>query len=166
MNKILAVAALFLSALFVSAPAYSTYFHNNDSLDLGTLDQGETWFSNYSSPYDGSFEDVWTFSLDQASRVSIEIKDIDFGFYGFQLLNINDLTVAFEGQIGGEYDWLTETLEAGQDYTFVVSGEVDGKWGGFYKGKIDVQPVPLPASAILFISGLVGLLGLRKQFIS
>ena len=165
MKKFSVVELLFISALFVSVQAHSTHYQNEDPFDLGTLDAGSTWFSEYHRPYEW-FEDTWTFNLDQTSTVAVEIKDfdIDIDFYGLniQLLGIDNLAVEFEGQVGGEYDWLVQTLGPGT-YTFDISGDVDGWWGGFYKGKIDVQPVPLPGAAILFVSSLMSLLGFRRK---
>ena len=162
-NKILATFWLFTAAVAASTPAYSKSY--SDPFDLGTLDEGLTWFSEYHRPYEW-FEDEWTFSLDQTSTVAIEVKDfeydIDLYSNNIQILGIDNLQVEFEGQVGGEYDWLMQTLAAGT-YTFSVSGDVDGKLGGFYKGKVDVQPVPLPAALLLFGSSLMGLVALARK---
>ncbi|MBK8970375.1 MAG: VPLPA-CTERM sorting domain-containing protein [Hahellaceae bacterium] len=141
---------------------------NVQAATFPTLDAGENTFLSYNEP--GKFTDRWKFSLAQDSKVSVKITDIVLSLDGFgstiKLLDNKKLKGTFDGFSFGEGEWATATLQAGVDYTFLVTGKATGWLGGAYKLDTNVAPVPVPAALGLFVAALVGMAGIRRRKMS
>jgi hypothetical protein len=67
------------------------------------------------------------------------------------------------GPTTGTVAVLPATLLGAGTYVLEVRGNVVGAAGGSYSGVLNLAPIPVPAAAWLFGSGLVGLLTVRRR---
>ena len=151
--------------LMAAAPAVLASSLSYNAANNQNLASGHYGFSKYHSPFkaSGKFYDTWGFSLAENSKVSLGIKDIEFGWHRFKLLDISNMSIVFDGKNLPEGAWFHTMLEGGKQYQFSVAGDVAGLFGGAYKGKLGVSAVPLPAAAWLFLSALAGLVVIRRK---
>lgn len=130
------------------------------------LGAGDYRFWEYHLPWAGSFEDEWSFSLAQRSRISLETRSLDFSLFGFPLLGIDDLGVSLAPATSSSSSTssariLSAVLDSGT-YRFLVAGDVSGIFGGKYIGNLGVSAVPLPPALVLFAFALLTLTGMNK----
>ena len=113
------------------------------------------------------YTDNWNFQVSTAAKQLDQIVNISTS----PDTNISGLTMGlYKGSFSGTppaMDLITtgptiEVSEPAGAYDLYITGTNSGTWGGAYGGSIFTQPIPLPAAAWLFGSGL-GLLGLRKR---
>lgn len=81
---------------------------------------------------------------------------------GCTLINAWSSPVSY-GPTSGTVAVLPGSLLGAGTYVLEVRGNVVGAAGGSYSGVLNLAPVPVPAAAWLFGSGLVGLVGLRRR---
>ena len=152
--------SFFLSILlFASAtPAYALDCPALGCDDIGTLSGLEVY--THTRQVTGlPFVDIYNFSLGaSAGDITLGVTNVRL-FDTFDLYNLNlavydgfDGSGALRAYTGTQYQ-----LALGQgDYSAVVSGLPIGSQGGIYTF---VATVPLPASSLLLLSGLVATIG-------
>ena len=173
---IVAVAS-FAQAAFEGDVTGGGVFNDDVSTDNGWIIESPT----------GNGVDFWTFTAAANSLISIEIEsEIDFGISVYQGFVDDELGFAFDNDgdfnggtyIGGTNGFFSDggsslldlVLLDGGEYTIAVGG--DSGFGGFgapydYAMTVSVTQVPLPASALFFVSALAGLFGTRlRKFIA
>ena len=158
-------ASVAMFVLLLAAPAVLASSLSYNPANNQNLASGHYGFAKYHSPFEasGSFSDTWEFSLAEDSKVSLGIKDIEFGLHSLKLLDISNMSIVFDGESLSEGAWFHTMLDGGTNYAFTVAGDVAGLFGGAYKGKLSVSAVPLPATAWLFLSALAGLVVIRRR---
>ena len=151
-----------LIALFNHQVVAATY-ELGDDLTVGLYTAGSDSapiFHDYSETH---FIDRWHFTLAEPSNLWVSIVDVETFSVGLSL-NLIDLTIRLENSLGqvlgqaseeGAGYFNVDSLLAGESYTLVVSGTVDGFLGGQYWASMRVQPVPLPAGLWLLASALL-----------
>ena len=178
------IARLLLAASILAAPALAQAAY----VTLGPLGvpSSATYGQTYLTPSTTQFYDDYLFSITTAT-----VDDITFtlnlstllGIDGLQgRLYMGDATNITSGVVtsGLLQAWSTAvpislagttgtaavispiTLTAG-NYILEVRGTVTGLAGGSYAGVLNAAPVPLPAAAWLFGSGLLGLIGAARR---
>jgi len=139
-----------------------------------------TYANSYASPSTTPFHDDYRFSVPDASLDSVAIAlnlsnllGID-GLQGriFSANQNGNPNVLLTGSTTDPLNIAGTTgtaaiispidLPAGQ-YILEISGQVKGLAGGSYSGVLNAAPIPVPAAAILFGSGLLGLLGIARR---
>lgn len=156
-NKLWSSIGLFVLTIAFSASVHSASMDPVD-IELGDIAAGEFLLSQH---HDAGvwFGENLIFTIDQPSTVSVSVTDIQFANSSGA---VNNFLVAFGDERGVEGDVLVRTLDAGT-FSFYVSSDVSDQSDIYYFASIDVQPVPLPAAAVLFVSSLFGLFGLRRR---
>lgn len=152
--------------------------------DLGSLNAGSTdGFSHVtvdgaqlSAPLPGGGE-VIQFQINSSANISAAAASINlldvFGIsdFGFKLVQAgggpgSDFSTFTElatgapsgGALTLSYSGLTSGF-----YGFLFTGTITGTFGGFYAGNYTVSAVPLPPAVWLFLSALVGLVGVGRR---
>lgn len=171
--KLKSLAAAAVLALTVGHSQAQTSFYDLGLVSGGLL-LGETFASR-----SGSFNDLYNFSVAAPSSfagVALALN-LDIPFlpgveyhirdFGISLTDGNGLRVAdFDGRDGFS---LAAVIGTGTNYTFSVSGFVDGSWGGGYAAAMNVSPVvspiPEPSTYALMLAGLgmVGFMTSRRR---
>jgi hypothetical protein len=161
---------LLKSVLVISVMGIATSAHA--SIVLGSspkaLTPGEvgTVFANLPV---GVFDKNYSFDL-TGTGASGTVKKFNFKFDSVSYYHIKDFDVSLwtanssgtpktEISVGKSFN--LPSLSSGY-YDLVVTGDANGKIGGFYKG-IVVAAVPLPAAAWLLLSGLVGVGAMARR---
>lgn len=150
--------------------------------DLGNL-SGQTVNFGNTFASGGLFSDNYIFDISQLSAAvgtSVTIN-LDLPYWAGAEFELSNMAIKFTDSIGNilgsdsqssaSDTTLTAvvTLPTGNDYKFIVSGEITGTLGGSYGGVLQAYPasVPVPeADAYLFMAlglGLVGLLARRRK---
>ena len=157
-------SSMAMFVLLLAAPAVLASSLSYNPANNQNLTSDHYGFAKYHSPLEASrFSDTWEFSLAEDSKVSLGIRDIEFGLHSMKLLDISNMSIVFDGASLSEGTWFHAMLDGGTDYAFTVAGDVSGLLGGAYKGKLSVSAVPLPAAAWLFLSALAGLFVIRRR---
>jgi hypothetical protein len=88
-------------------------------------------------------------------------KLVEAGGPGADFTTFTDLAtgVLSGGALALSYSGLT----SGVDYGFLFFGTITGTSGGFYAGNFTVSAVPLPPAVWLFLSALIGLVGVVRR---
>ena len=157
--------SFFLSILlFASAtPAYALDCPALGCDDIGTLSGLEVY--THTRQVTGlPFVDIYNFSLGaSAGDITLGVTNVRL-FDTFDLYNLNlavydgfDGSGALHAYTGTQYQ-----LALGQgDYSAVVSGLPIGTQGGIYT--VAITAVPVPAAALLFLSGAAGLMSVGRR---
>ena len=119
---------------------------------------------------DTSFIEMFTFTLEETSNITISITELVPDSMFFPPIDLNlldaDLNILQSVTVDGMGN--TFTLLGGGVNTLSVTGDFDGLDTniGALGLSTEVSPVPLPAAAWLFVSALTGLFGFRRFFSS
>lgn len=141
--------------------------------DLTTANQADFFGSNFAS---GGFNATYSFALDVGSSDTISVVTSSSAstitsltlslFQGASLLLSQtftpaDFTTGSAAYAGGVLETLANLAPG--SYSLGVSGTTIA--GGAYSGTVSISPVPIPAAALLFGSGLLGLgvVGRRRK---
>jgi hypothetical protein len=145
------------------------------SVSAATLTADSGWSTFTFDGAGSSWDDTFTFTITQASTLTVTdgylAGDIFEVFLNGVTLGLTSPTSDTTSQIYGNYDtaaadsrWSTGVwnLLAG---TYTVSGfsNTSPHGSGTAALRLDTTPVPVPAAAWLFASGIVGLLGFRHK---
>jgi hypothetical protein len=154
--------SLTLRLFAVLALAGSAISANATSVDLGVIGPGDLIGSSFTYSAGTTFDDEWTFTLDQDLLTSISVESNQlipvFSITDFDVSS-SDISFTFDpadtsfGFIG--------PLLAGT-YTFDVSGTVDGLLGGQYQVIIGTV-IPLPASIYLLCGSVLALFATGRR---
>ena len=154
------------------------------SVDLGILGPGSTIDFGNAFEDPGSFNDTFTFTLENTATISLDASSLLFAPFGSPLIGIENLSIdLFQidplpvsfiagldiGGPGGGGSLTDLVLDAGS-YFFHFTGDAIGAPGaigpvfdvpsGVYAGEIAV--VPLPPAAMLFLSALACVFGISQ----
>ena len=132
---------------------------------FGNVSTGNFGYNTY-WPADGSDGfDVWlriTAELPAMSQLQYDLG-VDNGFE----LWLNGTSIAAANQAGYTYRWEysgsldTSSLYLGTNYIAIALEDHGGSTA--FDMQLTGNPVPIPGAAWLFISGLIGIVGLRKK---
>ena len=148
--------------------------------DLGMLDPGQAGiffrFTGDQVRLDGG--EVIGFQVSEKASISTVAASIDF----LPELGISDLGVELVQGTGpaddrfSTFDLLATGVPSGAaltlgfaalltelHYGLVFTGTLTGEFGGLYAGSYSISAVPLPAAVWLFLSALVGLVGVVRR---
>jgi len=147
---------------------------NSEALQISVSQNGTDWYTYDNGPYGDSYyptnpwvwdPDQWdatgngwtTTENDYAKPVNPDLDQADFAAAG----NSYAAMLLYDGSAGGiGFD----LAESGYDWIEYIRVEgVNGFAGGEIDAFADVAPVPVPAAVWLLGSGLLGLVGLRRQ---
>jgi len=170
------------STLVTTGPGTINTPANPSSSNYGNSFTGPTLVIP-SSPSPGyGFYDDYIFTISGAIANSISTT-IDLGSL-LQITNFQERLFNYTGNpsptlgspVGGSIDaWtspigsfgtvavLSNTVLAPGTYVLQMRGDVTGTSGGSYAGPLHIAPVPLPAAAWLFGSGLLGLGAIARR---
>lgn len=149
----------------------------------GTVTSSNAWIT--SSTLDGEAVNFWTFTANAGDTLSVTITSsaIEFGVSVYQGLveQMELLIPGFDNQgdfgdntyiagtnpmTGAVGTYLVDiTLPTSGIYTLAIGGEQGFSYDGVfaYDLDVDIAPVPLPAAGWLLLSGLLGLIPLRRR---
>ena len=188
---VLALALTFLMATGAMAGTLVDLYGDKDGLGIGVLaNEGFDW--NSVGPADGDGTDVWrygsqswsqTYDLSGVGAVTsakIEVFHGGLGYDGLAELYLGSYFLGYlsDGDdVGDDYNYakvdvftfsdagmLAELLDGQADFSIVAPSGGDG-WALDY-AELTINPVPIPGAVWLLGSGLVGLAGLRRRFMS
>lgn len=132
--------------------------------DLGTLTSNTT-INQVINVDPGEFTDTFTFVVSDSSAFYGSVANLALVL---NLVNVRDIS-HMELELGTDPVGVGATLSmanlAPGAYHLIVTGDAVGTAGGTYGLAVDVSAVPIPASVILFGSGLLalGLYGWRRN---
>ncbi|MEH6591111.1 MAG: hypothetical protein V7746_12675 [Halioglobus sp.] len=148
-QRLTAVVTLGALALFSQLSQAAPY---SQVVDLGVLDGGAYIALEGTTPK----QDEYLFTLVSDGSILVNVLTIDFD------QQVHKLTLWDESdtgkQLGKGVDIQSLDLTAGTVYKLVVSGG-----NRAYSGDITVAAIPLPASALLFGSALMGMVFGKKR---
>ena len=115
---------------------------------------------------------VITFAVTSPSSISALSATINLGLIGIRNFNVQvveqvgSVFNVFPGTSSGPGSVVTLSyagLVAGKTYGLLFTGSVVGPLGGLYTGAYSIAAVPLPAGVWLFLSALIGLVGVIRS---
>lgn len=150
------LAAAVLGLAVQATPAAANPFN---VINVGSLDSASP-YANFVS-HQGSFLDMFTFSLAVESDISASVAALDLSLGHFNIFNIDNLhlglfslsaptTLLASGTTALSFD----DLDAG-NYFIGVIGDANGAFGGGYLFGLAASPAPEPEQWMLFAAGLL-----------
>ncbi|MEQ1637996.1 MAG: VPLPA-CTERM sorting domain-containing protein [Methylococcales bacterium] len=131
----------------VALPEYATYSGDRliipdqiEDIDTGVIYLGENL---------PAFNNEWTLAVGEGELADIVIGSFSNGDFEINDFNVSSDIVSYSGLTG--------------IHTFTITGTPSGTSGGSYFVTTSVSAVPLPATAWLMASALVGLASLGKR---
>ena len=178
--KVFVGVVALVTAFSASASAY--YLTNGSGVapssnpgDASPLVAGDWGFDQYLIAGNGtSFTDTFNFSVATpvtgaatANSLPLKVKALDvldFSTFDVKFYDGSSLTtMTYVTDTSGSYYEGSGPLNPGTNYYVQVSGVTSGTNGGLYQFSYAMSPVPLPAAAWLFGSGLLGLVGIARR---
>lgn len=178
------IAVAGLSAAGLATGANAAVVVAGPDGDLGFLSIGDTGsFSHittdnaqFSAPLLAGGGEVIMFQLSTNSNIAAAALNINLqntlgiSGFGFKLVQAgagSDFTTFTDLATGalndGALTLSKSGLMSGIFYGFLFFGEITGTSGGFYAGNFTVSAVPLPPAVWLFLSALIGLVGVVRR---
>lgn len=138
------------------------------SKGYGLLSNGVEYLATVSQASGNLIDHKFIFEL-SGSDIYGSAQSFDFSFGVTKVSWIDNFTATLFNRDGDDLGSLSEiksliipSLPAAE-YYIAITGEVTGLTGTYSFGISPVQPVPVPAAALLLGAGLLGIVGIRRR---
>lgn len=171
------IVMLLSMLLFVADLSFASMQHvetistaNLPNVNMGSLEVGKTYSATALVSGVDEFTHNYTFTVGAPFSFGLGLSNNEITLTNpyvsvvlYDLASYSAELWDAAGRIASGMSFVTNTLTASTTYTLKIIGDPNGLVGGSYTFGATVNPVPVPGAVLLFGSGLLGLVGLRRR---